>query len=172
MVPCAHFVEKIPQVLNAPEWDGLLVRYAIAGAMGATFYVEPVLTFDLDVLVVLPHKVGGLFTLTALYEALRAGGYTEEGECVNIEGVPVQFLPAYNTLLEEALEQARDTFYETTPTRVLRAEHLAAIAVQTGREKDRQRVRLLLAQASLDREFLASILARHHLEDRWKQWTT
>ena len=165
-------MEKTLQVLNGLERDGLLVRYAIGGAMGATFYVEPVLTFDLDVLVVLPQKVGGLFTLTALYEALRARGYTEEGECVNIEGVPVQFLPAYNALLQEALEQARDTLYETTPTRVLRAEHLAAISVQTGRDKDRQRVRLLLEQAPLDREYLASILARHNLEDKWKQWTT
>ena len=100
------------------------------------------------------------------------GGYVEEGECVNIEGVPVQFLPAYNALLEEAMAQARGTLYEETPTRVLRAEHLAAIAVQTGREKDRQRVRLLLEQAPLDRGYLGSVLARHHLEDKWKQWTT
>ncbi len=165
-------MEKTLQVLNALERDGLLVRYAIGGALGATFYVEPVLTFDLDILVVLPQKVGGLFTLTSLYDALRARGYVEEGECVNIEGVPVQFLPAYNALLEEALAQARDTLYEETPTRVLRAEHLAAIAVQTGREKDRQRARLLLEQTPLDREYLASVLARYNLEDRWKQWTT
>ncbi len=165
-------MEKTLQLLNVLEHDGLLVRYAIGGAMGATFYVEPVLTFDLDIFVVLPQKVGGLLTLTSLYEALRARGYLEEGECVNIEGVPVQFLPAYNALLEEAVAQARDALYEQTPTRVLRAEHLAAIAVQTGRDKDRERVRLLLEQAPLQREYLASVLARHNLEERWKQWTT
>jgi len=43
--------------------------------------------------------------------------------------------------------EARETFYEQTPTRVLRAEHLAAMAVQTGREKDRECVRLLREQA-------------------------
>lgn len=165
-------MERTLQVLNALEHDGLLVRYAIGGAMGATFYVEPVLTFDLDIFVVLPETAGGLLTLALLYDALRARGYTEEGECVNIEGIPVQFLPAYNPLLKEALAEARETSYENTPTRVLRAEHLAAIAVQTGRDQDRLRVRLLLEQASLDREYLAAVLARHHLEAGWKRWTT
>ena len=36
------------QVLNELEQKGHLSRYAIGGAMGATFYVEPLLTFDLD----------------------------------------------------------------------------------------------------------------------------
>ena len=69
---------------------------------------------------------------------------------MNIEGIPVQFLPVYNDLLEEALAEARETLYGQTSTRVLRAEHLAAIAVQTGRDRDRERVRLLREQSSLD----------------------
>ena len=100
-------MEQTLNVLNALEREGILGCYAIAGAMGATFYTEPVLTFDLDVIVVLPQTTSGLLTLTPLYEALRARGYMEEGECVDIEGVPVQFLPAYNALLEEALTEAR-----------------------------------------------------------------
>ena len=140
--------------------------------MGATFYAEPVLTFDLDIFVLLPGTTSRLLTLAPLYEALRARGYSEEGQCVNIEGVPVQFLPAYNALLEEALTQARETLYEQTPTRVLRAEHLVAIAIQTGRDKDRQRVALLLEQAALDSEYLSGVLVRHNMEVKWKQWTT
>jgi hypothetical protein len=96
--------------------------------MAATFYAEPVLTFDLDIFVLLPSQAGAVLTLTPLYEDLRRRGYAEEGECVTIEGVPVQFLPAYNALIEEAVSQACDTPYEQTPTRVLRAEHLIAIA--------------------------------------------
>jgi hypothetical protein len=164
-------MEKTLQVLNELVRDNVLSRYAIGGAMGATFYVEPVLTFDLDVFVVLPRTGGGLLTLEPLYEALRARGYREEDECVNIEGVPVQFLPAYNALLEEALAEAQETRYEATPTRVLRAEHLLAIALQTGRDKDRERVRLLRDQARLDQKYLNDVLARHKLDDRWKQWT-
>ena len=172
MVDFARWMEKTLQVLNALEQDGVVGRYAIGGAMGATFYVEPVLTFDLAIFVIPPQTAYGLLTLEPLYGALRARGYTEEGECVNIEGVPVQFLPAYNELLVAALAEARETLHEQTPTRVLRAEHLAAIAVQTGRDKDRQRVRLLREQGSLDDNYLAGILARYSLEATWKEWTT
>jgi hypothetical protein len=156
-------MERTLRVLNDLERAGVVSRYAIGGAMAATFYVEPVLTFDLDVFIVLPGTSGALLTLSPLYEALRAQGYREEKECVYIEGVPVQFLPAYNALVEEALAEAREMMYETTPTRVLRAEHLLAIALQTGRAKDRERVRLLREQASLDSDYLATLLARHGL---------
>jgi hypothetical protein len=108
-------------------------------------------------------------TLTPLYEALRIKGYVEEGECVVIEGVPVQFLPAYNTLLEEALQEAREMPYQATTTRVLRVEHLVAIC-QNARPKDRERVRILRDQARIDDAYLASILRRHHLEEKWKEW--
>lgn len=164
-------MEKTLQVLNGLVADGVLSRYAIGGAMGATFYAEPVLTFDLDIFVILPQTGAGLYTLEPLYQALRDRGYTEEGECVSIEGVPVQFLPAHNDLLVEALTEAREVLYEQTPTRVLRAEHLLAIALQTGRDKDRERVRLLREQASLDADYLTNLLRRHGLEGRWKPWT-
>lgn len=164
-------MKRTLQVLNELERGGVLERYAIGGAMGATFYVEPLLTFDLDVFVILPQSVAGLLSLAPLYEALRAQGYTEEGECVLIEGVPVQFLPAYNALLEEALREARETSYEEVPTRVARAEHLIAICLQTGRDKDRERVRIFREQAGLDISYLAGVLQRHGLEGKWKQWT-
>lgn len=164
-------MERTLQVLNDLERDGVLSRYAIGGAMGATFYVEPLLTFDLDVIVLLPETESGLLTLAPLYKALRAKGYAEEAECVVVEGVPVQFLPAYNALLEEALREARETPYQATSTRVLRVEHLVAICLQTGRAKDRERVRILREQATLDHEYLAAVLRRHQLEGKWKEWT-
>ncbi|MBI4454788.1 MAG: hypothetical protein HY644_02695 [Acidobacteria bacterium] len=167
LAPMKHTLE----VLNELERAGIVTRYAIGGAMGATFYVEPLLTFDLDIFVMLPQTAGGLLTLDVLYEALRARGYAEEGECVNIEGVPVQFLPAYNALLVEALQEARESLYEEVQTRVLRAEHLTAICVQSGRAKDRERVRLLQEQAALDIDYLAGVLARHGLTEMWQEWT-
>ncbi len=36
---------------------------------------------------------------------------------------------------------------------------------------NRQRVRLLREQASMDSEYLAGVLSRHGLEATWKQWT-
>jgi len=163
-------MQKTLQVLNDLVRDGVLNRYAIGGAMGATFYVEPVLTFDLDIFMILPQTVSGLLTLEPLYAALRARGYDEESECVIVEGVPVQFLPAHNDLLVEALNDAREVLYEQTPTRVLRAEHLVAIALQTGRDKDRERVRLLRDEAELDEAYLQNVLNRHGLEGKWQPW--
>ncbi|HLE66246.1 MAG TPA: hypothetical protein VI730_03780 [Burkholderiales bacterium] len=164
-------MKRTLEILFELERAGVVSRHAIGGAMGATFYVEPFLTFDLDVFVLLPRTAGGLLTLTPLYEVLRARGYAEEGEYVNIEGVPVQFLPAYNALLEEALQEAREVPYEDVHARVLRAEHLAAICVQTGRPKDRERARLLREQAALDADYLAAVLARHGLAGKWREWS-
>lgn len=164
-------MKRTIEVLNELEREGVFSRYAIGGAMGAIFYTEPFLTFDLDVFVVLPLTAGGLLTLAPIYDALRARGYGEENECVTIEGVPVQFLPAYNALVEEALTAARESSYEDVPVRVVGSEYLLAISLQTGRDKDRERVRILREQANLDEGSLADILKRHQLGERWKQWT-
>ncbi len=87
-----------------------------------------------------------------------------------MEGLPVQFLPAYNSLVEEAIEQAVETPYRSEATRVPRPEHLAAIMVQTGRDKDRARLESLMEQVQIDREFLGELLVRHGLAERFDKW--
>jgi L-alanine-DL-glutamate epimerase-like enolase superfamily enzyme len=61
--------------------------------------------------------------------------------------------------------------YENAPTRILHSEYLVAIALQIGRTKDRERVRILREQAKLDMDLLADVLKRYQLEQKWKQWT-
>ena len=173
-------MKRTLEVLNELEREGVFTRYAIGGAMAATFYTEPVLTFDLDVFVNRRIPCSGAVSASKskasavtdrrYSDALRTRGYKEEQECILIEGVPVQFLPAYNALIEEALAQAREIDYEGVPARVVRAEHLIAICLQTGRAKDRARVAMLREQAHLDHELLADILNRHQLEETWKLW--
>ncbi|MFN0318234.1 MAG: hypothetical protein ACKVQA_24685 [Burkholderiales bacterium] len=165
-------MEATLKVLNELEQEGVIARYAIGGAVGAIFYMEPFLTYDVDVFVLLPKTAGGLLTLTPIYEALRRRGCPEEAECILIEGMPVQFLPAYNPLLEEALAEARDMRYAQTPTRVLRPEHLAAIMVQTARDKDRQRFAAFMQEAELERSYLHGVLDRHQLTERFNAWTS
>lgn len=164
-------MKRTLEVLNELERDRVFARYAIGGAMAATFYVEPLLTFDLDVFILLQPSETGLISLTPIYDALRRRGYRERDECVMIDGVPVQFLPAYNALVEEALAEAMPVDYEGTSTRVVRAEHLVAISLQTGRDKDRERVRILRTQGKLDEAYLTDLLRRHGLAAKWKQWT-
>ncbi len=163
-------MEATLRVLNELEREGVMSRYAIGGAVGAIFYMEPFLTYDLDVFILLPQPDGGLLTLSPIYEALRKRGYEEDKECVLIEGMPVQFLPAYNPLLEDALQEARTTRYAETDTRVLRPEYLAAIMVQTGRDKDRQRFSTFMQEAELDQKYLTTVLEKHQLIERFTQW--
>ena len=146
--------------------------YAIGGAMAATFYIDPVTTFDLDIFVTLPQKPDGfLVSLASLYAHLRTEGFKEDKECVIIFGVPVQFLPVYNPLLEEALTCAVEMDYDGVKVPVFSAEHLTAFAVQTGSGKDMARAQSFYESGILDQVKISDILARYGLEAKWKQWT-
>lgn len=145
--------------------------YAIGGAVGATFYLQPMATEDLDIFVVLPATPGSsLLTLSPIYEALRAQGCEVEGAHIVAAGWPVQFLPASSPLEAEALQQARAVDLDGTPTRVMTAEHLAAIALHTGRAKDHARIIQFLEQGALNMERFADILTRHGLAAKWKRF--
>jgi hypothetical protein len=163
-------MEETLKVLNDLVSRKIIDDYAIGGAMGAMFYVEPVSTFDLDIFIALPSAESGLITLGPLYEALVSLGYSPKGECVDIEGVPVQFLPAYNDLVMDALMEAQVKTYRNTLTKVFRAEHLIAIAVQTGRLKDKQRVRQFNDESCFDPVILRKLLEKYSLLKRWEEW--
>lgn len=162
-------MEKTLDIINRMEAEGIIRRYAIGGAVAAIFYVEPFTTYDLDIFFAADVS-GGLISLTPIYGHLARAGYTAEGENVNIEGWPVQFLPAYNPLVAEAVEHAVEVTFERTPTRVVSAEHLAAIMLQTGRPKDYARLVGFLEAGVIDRGRLEGILARHDLTERWHEF--
>jgi hypothetical protein len=163
-------VEKTLEIINRMEAAGVIGRYAIGGAMAAVFYVEPFATFDLDIFFA-ANVSGGLITMTPVYEYLARAGYEAKGEAVNIEGWPVQFLPTYNPLVAEAVEQAVEIKFRSTPTRVLSAEHLVAVMLQTGREKDYARAAKFLEEGVVNVERLTDILSRHRLTDKWREFT-
>jgi hypothetical protein len=161
-------MEKTLAVINQLEQAGLIGRYAIGGAVAATRYIEPIQTYDLDIFVILPVLPSGLISLTPIYSYLTQRGYAPQGECIVIEGWPVQFLPVYNPLTEEALAQAMDVEFGSTPTRVLSAEHLTAIMLETGRPKDHARLIQFFEFKALDRAVLERIVARHGLTSKWE----
>lgn len=163
-------MERTLQVINELEREGIIKRYAIGGAMGALFYSEPLTTFDLDLFCELEINDSGLVVLTTIYDALSQRGYQPAGEAVLIEGIPVQFLPVDDDLLGEALDEAQWKAYGTTMVRVFRVEHLIAIALKTGRNKDRDRVGRLLDETEHDQEYLEQVILRHNLLVRWMQW--
>ncbi|MBM3333065.1 hypothetical protein FJY63_00220 [Candidatus Sumerlaeota bacterium] len=163
-------MDQTLKVLNDLEKKHVIERYAIGGAIAAIFYMEPILTYDLDIFVLLPESPTGLIVLSPVYEYLRRKGYKEHKEHVLIEGVPVQFIPAYNELVKEAVEEAVERRYKRVGTRVLRAEHLLAIMLQTGRPKDRARMTHLLEEAKINADFLRQILKRHGLQAKWQEF--
>lgn len=164
----SRLMEAALRVLNDMEAKGILRSHAIGGAMALLFHTEPVATFDLDIFCLVPES-GPLVSLAPIYDFLRAGGHEVAAEHVVIGGVPVQFIPAYNALVTEALEAAEPKTFGQTSTRVLRLEHLLAIMLQTDRPKDRQRAALLATSASFDNPRLEGILARHQLTDAWNR---
>ena len=101
-------------VINRMEADGIIGRYAIAGAVAAYNYIEPTLTDDLDLLVSfdsdLDKPQSALITLQPVYSYLKEHGYDQfRAEGILIEGWPVQFLPLSDDLDAEALAQAIET---------------------------------------------------------------
>jgi hypothetical protein len=164
-------IEDVLRTINQMQADGIIDRYAIGGAVGATFYLEPVSTLDVDVFVELHVAPGSLImTLDPIFDYLRDRGCTMEGEHILIGGWPVQFLPPSNSLAEEALRNAVEMNVAGTPVRVLTAEHLAAIALQTGRAKDKARLLQFIEASVLDQTTFEAILSRHDLLDRWRQF--
>lgn len=164
-------IKTVLSVINQMQADGVIERYAIGGAVGATFYLEPVATLDIDIFVAFQPEPGRLIVSPRpLFEYLKARGATVEGEYLVIAGWPVQFLPPTGPLIEEALSEAFPTDVEGEPTWIFTAEHLAAIALQTGRAKDKARLLQFIESGALDAQRLDAILSRHGLLDKWRQF--
>jgi hypothetical protein len=159
------------ETINGMQAEGIIVKYAIGGAVGATFYLEPSATLDIDIFVSLRQVSGSrLITLAPLYDYLSAHRYKIEGEYVLIEGWQVQFLPPADALGEEALAQAIETEVDGLSTWVMTAEHLVALALQLGRSKDFARILQFVESGVLDPDRLDQILSRHGLLAKWRQF--
>lgn len=164
-------IKEVIAALNQMQMDGVVERYAIGGAVGATFYLEPMSTVDVDVFVSFSARPGSLIASPQpIFDYLKAKGATMEGEYIVISGWPVQFLPASGPLLEEALNDAVETDVEGTPVRVFTPEHLAAIALQTGRAKDKARLLAFIEAGAFDAKRFQTILAKHGLLEAWQKF--
>ena len=164
-------VEKIFTVINQMETDGVIGRYAIGGAVGSIFWMEPITTKDVDVFVMLPTSAGGsLLTLGPIYEYLLARGYVPDGQFIIIEGWAVEFVPPGTPLVEEALAQAVERDVNGVATRVFTGEHLAAICLQVGRARDHDRVLRFIEADVLDMAIFEAILERHELTAKWHKF--
>jgi len=98
------------KIINELKKKKLIKDYAIGGGIAALFYIEPFLTYYLDIFVILPSKEINkkkLILLSPIFEYLASKGYSWRGEHIIIEGIPVQFIPA-DPLEEEAIKNAKE----------------------------------------------------------------
>lgn len=169
-------MRKTIEVVTKLVERGAIANYAIAGAVAALNYIEPMLTEDLDILISIDgfeKCSSGLLLLGPIEAALAEMGYAERSDVgYKIEGWPVQFLPAASALDEEGLEQAIQENYADEGeaplfARVLRAEHVVATALKVGRLKDLARIEAFIKQKAVDLGRLKSVLKRHSLESEW-----
>lgn len=162
-------MKQVAELLNAMREEGVIADYALFGAIAQMRYTEPAATLDADVLVSVsaPER---LEVLKPIYEFCASRGYQPEGESVRVGAWPVQFIPAFSALTREALEHAETADLEGVPLRVVRADHLAVIALSVGRAKDWARILGLLDSGSVRRKQLADLAAQHGLTDAWRRF--
>lgn len=156
-------------MLNEMRAAGVILDYALFGAVAQMRYTEPVATLDADVLVAVPSPEG-LDVLNAIYRFCAARGYKPEGEAIRVGAWPVQFVPVFSAVTREALNQAATADFEGAPLRVVRADYLALIALSVGRTKDFVRILALLEAGSVRPQEIASLAAQHGLADAWKRF--
>jgi hypothetical protein len=163
-------IREVIETINQMQADGIIDRYAIGGAVGATFYLEPVSTLDVDIFMDLhANKGSAVIDMEPIFHYLKDKGWSMEGQYIVIADSPVQFIPPRDALGEEALNEAVERDIQGTPARVFTAEHLAALALQVGRPKDKTRVIQFIDAGKLDMKRFRSIIERHGLSKQWRE---
>lgn len=164
-------MEETLKIINELQDSGLIKRYAIGGAMASIFYIEPITTYDIDIMIILDNESKLLVSLSPIYEWLTKKGYLTDKEHIIIEGIPVQFLPVYNELVEEAVNNSEEKKFKDTNTYVIKPEYQIAIMLDTYRAKDRERIARFLEQGDIDFKYLDTILHKFNLNGKFKKFT-
>lgn len=163
-------MRKTLKIINELKENKLIEDYAIGGGIAALYYIEPFLTYDLDLFIILPEKEikKTLITLSPIFDYLKKKGYSWKGEHIVIEGIPVQFIPA-DELEKEAVKNARLVYYQRVKTKVVTPEYLIAILLRAGRKKDIEKIEKLLEQTKIDKRKLNEILKRYNLKEKYEK---
>lgn len=164
-------MKEVIGLLNEIKAAGVIKDYALFGAMAQMRYTEPVATLDADVLVWLGSQAG-LDALGPIYRFCEQRGYHSKGEAILVGDWPVQFIPTFSPLTEEAVREAETGEIEGTPARVVSAMHLAIIALSVGRAKDYARILALLEAGAVTRAAIERCAMRHGLQARWATFKT
>lgn len=159
-------MKEVAKLLEDLKASGVIRDYALFGAVAQMRYTEPVATLDADVLVLLSNDTG-LDVLAPIYNFCRKRGHVPQGEAIRVGNWPVQFVPTFSRLTEEAVREAEIGEIDGIPVRVISAIHLAVIALSVGRTKDHLRILALIEAGGVHEEELQKLAVRHKLAAQW-----
>ncbi|MEN8163174.1 MAG: hypothetical protein ABFS37_03515 [Acidobacteriota bacterium] len=162
-------MEEVAKLLNHMLEAGVILDYAVFGAVAQMRYTEAVTTLDADILVSVSNPKA-IDVLGPLYRFCDALGYHPEGEAIRVGVWPVQLIPAFDDLTEEAIRKAENADLDGTPIRVVSADFLAVIALSVGRAKDFARILSLREVGAVDDKQISAIAGRHGLVEAWHRF--
>lgn len=163
-------MKKTLEQLNKLVELGVIEKYAIGGGIAHFYYIEPSVTYDLDVMIRIKSVSDNLAPLKEVYEWAGKNNFEIKDEHIIIENIPVQFLPEYNPMIQEAVEKAAEVLIFDTKTFIIKPEYLMAIMLQTNRSKDRERLLLFLEQTNFDSSTFKEILVKFNLSENYAKF--
>jgi len=162
-------MKDVARLLNQMVADGVVTEHALFGAVAQMPYTDAVVTMDAGVLVGVRNE-RAIDVLRPIYEYCAARGLHAEAGAVRVGSWPVQFIPVFSSLTRAAMHGAEIQDLDGVPVRVVSSDHLAAIALSTGRAKDFARVLALLEAKTTTPERLAELAADHGLDREWAEF--
>jgi hypothetical protein len=162
-------MDRVARLLNDMAAPGVIIGYAVFGAVAQMRYTEAVATLDVDVLVAIPEPAT-LDVLAPIYAFCKKRGYEPEGEAIRVGDWPVQFIPTFDALTEAAVRDAETGDIDGVALRVVRADYLAVIALSTGRPKDLARILALREAGATTDDEISALTARFGLSQAWQSF--
>jgi hypothetical protein len=146
---------KALKILNRLKRNGLVRDYAIGGGYAVNYYLEPILTYDLHIFLLMDTDE----EFHALYDYFKKAGYKIENVYIVIAEMAVQFLPSsIHPVITEAVREAKRIRVKGIYTKVLKAQYLIATLLMAFRPKDKMVIPQLLELVDIKK--LKSIIDR------------
>jgi hypothetical protein len=102
-----------------------------------------------------------------IYDWFKRRGARWEDEHLVVGGWPLHLLPSTGPLVDDALASPVRIEVDGQSLNVLSFEHVAAIALETNRPKDRLRVQMMWSHPEFDRVRFLALVERFGLSERW-----
>lgn len=148
------------RILNSLKRRRVIRDYVLIGSVAATFYMEPMFTQDLDVIVLAESDD----EYVEMFRRVAQFAEGQEGMHYTLGGVPVQIFPStIKPLYLDTLKNARQARIGNIRVKVASPEHLILLSIEAFRAKDKLRIQQLLSAVDMGR--LTTLLERFDDEE-------